>query len=250
MQNKAKHFLLSSLALLFWLTLWEITARSANIRYIIPTIGDIAIAFGELLSTSDFWLSILLSLIRIVAGFAIGVILATLFAILAKVSLVAHAVISPVMTVARSTPVASFIMVLWLLVGGESIPVLISVLMVMPVVWQSVYDSLNSPDRELNELADVFDFSFSKRIRYVIIPCTVKYALPAIVTASGLAWKAGIAAEIITYTVNSIGREIADAKNYLEGARMFAWTIVVVILSLILETCIKALSRRVNKLWE
>ena len=250
MRSKLKLILRKLLAVLFWAIVWETVARLANIRYIIPTLGDIASAIIALASKTDFWISILASLGRIVLGFLIGVVLAALLAMFAKLSSLAYELISPVMTVTRSTPVASFIMVLWLLMGGESIPILIAVLMVLPVVWQSIFDGLNSPIRELSELADVFQFSFSKRLRYVTIPSTLKYALPAIITASGLAWKAGIAAEIITYTANSIGREIANAKNYLEGAEMFAWTIVVVAMSLLLEMGIKAISRRLDRLWE
>lgn len=250
MRSKSKRLALRALSLIFWLLVWEITARLVNIRYIIPSLCDIATSLVNLAATTEFWISILMSLLRIVLGFSAGVILAIMLASLAKVSEIALAIIQPMMTVIRSTPVASFIMVLWLLVGGGSIPVLIAVLMVLPVVWQSAYDGLCSPNLELNEMADVFRFSGIKRLKYIVIPSTLKYVLPSIVNASGLAWKAGIAAEIITYTADSIGREIANAKNYLEGAQMFAWTIAVVLLSLLIESGIKALSRKVGKLWE
>lgn len=250
MQSKLKHFGLRGLSLIFWLLVWEITARLVNIRYIIPSICDIATSFLNLAATTDFWISILMSLLRILLGFFSGVILAIMLASIAKISELALAIIRPMMTVIRSTPVASFIMVLWLLVGGGSIPILIAVLMVLPVVWQSTYDGLCSPNRDLNEMADVFRFSGIKRLKYIVIPSTLKYVLPSIVNASGLAWKAGIAAEIITYTSGSIGREIANAKNYLEGAQMFAWTIAVIILSLLIEIGIKTLSGKVSKLWE
>ena len=63
----------------------------------------------------------------------------------------------------------------------------------------------------------------------------------------GLAWKAGIAAEIIAYTRNSIGKEIFDAKNFFMGPEMFAWTLAVVLLSLLFEMLIKLLLRKEEK---
>ncbi len=250
MRTKASKLLLSFGVLVFWLLVWDVLAISVNIRFILPTVKDVLLALGKLIFTLEFWHSVLMSLVRIIVGFALGVALAVLLALFAGISSVTHALIAPIMTIARSTPVASFIMVLWLLVGGESIPVLIAILMVLPVVWQSVYNGLCSPPRELTELAQVFRLSRLKKLKYIIIPSTLKYALPAIVTASGLAWKAGIAAEIITYTKNSVGREIANAKNYFEGAEMLAWTLVVVVLSLLIEIGIKTLSRKGEKLWE
>ena len=103
---------------------------------------------------------------------------------------------------------------------------------------------------ELVELAEVFEIKGIKKLRYITVPSALKLALPSIVTASGLAWKSGIAAEVITYTRSSIGREIANAKNYLEGAEMFAWTLTVIALSIIIETLIKVLGKRGEKLWE
>ena len=51
----------------------------------------------------------------------------------------------------------------------------------------------------------------------------------------GLSWKAGIAAEVICSPKNTIGAGISDAKVYLESPQLFAWTITVVVMSVILE---------------
>jgi NitT/TauT family transport system permease protein len=250
MGTKAKKLLLNVGVLIFWLLVWDVVAALVNIKFILPTVKDVLLTLGRLILTFKFWHSLIMSLLRIILGFTMGVAMAVVLALFASISTVSHALIAPVMTIARSTPVASFIMLLWLLVGGESIPVLIAVLMVLPVVWQSVYNGITSPPQELTEMAQAFGLSTAKRLRYITLPSTLKYALPTVVTASGLAWKAGIAAEIITYTKNSIGQEIANAKNYFEGAELLAWTLAVILLSLLLEIGIKALSNKGRRLWE
>ena len=102
----------------------------------------------------------------------------------------------------------------------------------------------NSIDKDLSEVCEIFEFSRFKKFRYLVIPHLLKFFVPASLTAMGLAWKSGIAAEIITYTKNSIGQNIFDAKNFFEGDKMFAWTIVVVFISLVLEKTIRLLIRR------
>ena len=122
--------------------------------------------------------------------------------------------------------------------------------MVSPIIWQSTYDSLRVKNKELAEVADLFGLKGRKRIKILILPTVIKYLLPAIVTSSGLAWKSGVAAEIITYTKNSIGFEISNSKNALEGAQMLAWTITVILLNVAIEYLIRIIIRRLQSKWE
>jgi NitT/TauT family transport system permease protein len=84
-------------------------------------------------------------------------------------------------------------------------------------------------------------------MRVLVIPQLVRYLIPAIVTATGLAWKSEIAAEIIAYTRNSIGQNINDAKFNMDSPTVFAWTIIVIALSIILELIAKLIMRRCKK---
>ena len=249
MSSKAKRILFQAIAIAFWILVWEIAALIIDVRFIFPTVGDIAVSLATGALSGDFWLSVTLSLLRIILGFIIGVALGVIFAVFSLARPVYY-LIQPLITVIRCTPVASFIMILWLLVSNPYIPTVIAVLMVFPVIWQSAYDSIVNPDKDLREVADIFEFSKAKHFVYLTLPTMIKATLPTIITASGLAWKAGIAAEIITYTKYSIGIEIAEAKNFLEGADMFAWTVVVLLLSLAVENVIKYFSGKAGRIWE
>ena len=145
---------------------------------------------------------------------------------------------------ATGTLSASFIMILWILLGAESVPVAIAVLMVMPIVWQNCIDGYRSLDPMLSEVTALYRVPFFKRLRIFIIPSLMRYLLPALVSAFGFSWKAGIAAEIIAYTARSIGREISNAKNFFYGAEMYAWTLTVILLSLFFEKIIHLLIER------
>jgi NitT/TauT family transport system permease protein len=119
--------------------------------------------------------------------------------------------------------------------------------MVMPIIWQNLCDGFSAIDKNLSEVCDVFEFSRKKRIKLLVLPTLQKYFTPAFLTSIGLAWKSGIAAEIISYTKNSIGKNILDSKNVFDGDVMLAWTLTVVLLSLVLEYSVKALIRRYGK---
>ena len=250
--SKFKHFASSLLAVLLWLGVWEISARIVDARMLFPTISDVTAALARDALSGDFWLTILLSIFRILLGFIFGTLLAVILA-LASLNRGVHVLIKPLVTVARCTPVASFIMLIWLLISNTLepfIPTVIALLMVFPVVWQSAYNAVASPPAELAEVAMVYGFSKRKRIFYLTIPAMLKSTLPSIITASGLAWKSGVAAEVITYTKYSIGRSISEAKNGIDGASMIAWTVIVIVLGLALEAVIKYFTRKANSVWE
>jgi NitT/TauT family transport system permease protein len=187
----------------------------------------------------DSYRFMLLTLLRVCFGLLLGIILGVGLGILAHTSSIVHSILSQFITVIRSTPVASFIVVLWVIFSGDVLSVFVAFLMVMPIIWQSTVDGFNSIDKSLEEVALIFRFGYMKRLRLIVFPALLKFLLPSIITSVGLAWKAEIAAEIIAYTKNSIGQEINDAKYFMETPRVFAWTVIVILFSIILERTTK-----------
>jgi NitT/TauT family transport system permease protein len=59
------------------------------------------------------------------------------------------------------------------------------------------------------------------------------------ITSLGLGWKVTVAAEVLSSPKFSIGTKLYKAKIYIESEQLFAWTIVVIVLSLILEYIFK-----------
>ena len=68
-------------------------------------------------------------------------------------------------------------------------------------------------------------------------------------TGLGLAWKAGVAAEVLCRPAWAVGTQIVQARDYLETPSLFAWTLVVLLLSLALEKLLSALLNRINRRW-
>ena len=117
--------------------------------------------------------------------------------------------------------------------------------MVTPIVWQNVYDGFGSIPKELDEVCIIYELTFKKKVRLLIFPTLVKYLIPAVITSIGLAWKAEIAAEIMTYS--NIGRSIQDFKTlFYDTASVFAWALVIIFFSLILEGVTKYFLRRIK----
>ena len=112
---------------------------------------------------------------------------------------------------------------------------MISAMMVTPVVWDNLSRGIQAIDPRLLELARCYRFSRWKRVVLLYLPALRPYILTALTTATGLAWKSGVAAEVLCPPAQAIGSRIQQAKAALETPDLFAWTLTIVALSLLLE---------------
>ena len=117
----------------------------------------------------------------------------------------------------------------------NSLPVFITSLLVLPIIWTNVSSGIKSVPHELKEVSRVYNFSFYKKLTKLYIPSVLPYFLASLKASLGMAWKAGIAAEVLLQPLVSIGKMIFESKHTLETVDLFAWTAVVVILSVIIE---------------
>ena len=245
--NILKKSLITLAVLVFWIGVWYISALIIDSRILLPTPIDTLEALFELLSKGEFYLSLLLTLLRVISGLILGIFLGISLAIATYKVPALYTLIKPFISVIRATPVASFIVLLWVLLSGNVLSVVIAVLMVMPIVWQNTFDGFASVPKELKEVLEIYPVSFKRRFKVLYMPILSGYIYPAVIMSVGLAWKSEIAAEIIAYTKNSIGMYINDAKSFALTPSVFALTAVVIILSLSLEFLTKRMLRGVRK---
>ena len=180
-------------------------------------------------------------------GIVCAVLLGTLLAFLTEYSALCKALFSPVMMLVKSTPVASFIILALIWLGRGILPAFISALMVLPVVWANVSAGIAARDPLLLEMARIYRFPRSRVLRRITLPTVLPFFRSALSSALGLGWKAGIAAEVLTVPQPSIGKMIFESKLYLETTDLFAWTLTVILLSLLIEKILLKLVLRAGR---
>ncbi len=220
---------------LIWIGIWQLIAMAVGHELLFPTPWAVLLRLFELLLTADFYKTVGYSLLRILIGMIIGTLIGALGGLLTAFSRIAKDFFAPLLAVVKSTPVASFIILMVLWISRDITPLIIALMMVTPVVWTNVETGILNTDRGLLEMARVYKMSRAARIRHIYLPSITPYFLAALKASLGMAWKAGIAAEVLLQPVISIGKMISDSKILLETTDLFAWTVVVVILSVIIE---------------
>ena len=224
-------------ALVFWGLVWQLLAAAVNNPLLLPGPLRVLGCLGSLSLTGAFWKTAFVSIGRVLLGVAGAVALAVALAVLTCASRLAQILIAPAMTAMQATPVASFTILLLLWLDRDWVPALICGMMVLPVVWRSVHTAIGLTDRQLLEMAKVFRLGPVPVLKRIYIPSVLPFFRSACISALGLGWKAGIAAEVLTVPKDSIGRMISESKLYWMTEELFAWTLAVVILSLLLQAC-------------
>ena len=242
--KKTKNILLTVLSVVLWVGVWCVASLLIGNRFFLPSPIHTLEALIELLGTLEFYKVVALTLVRVLLGLVIGILFGVALGILCHRFSIVFKVFSLPISIIKATPVASFIILLWVLLSGDSLAILVSILMVLPIVFQNTIDGFSSVSKDLIEVANLYKFSFVEKLKVLYLPVIQRFIYPAIITSVGLAWKAEIATEIIAYTKNSIGQNINDAKTALLTPTVFAWTLVIVIMSILLEYIAKQLLRR------
>ncbi len=227
--------LLGLAAAAFWLAVWWVVSLFVGQELLVPSPATVLATLVQLAGTAAFWQATVVSLSRVLLGFLAGVVAGIAAAVLTTRYPAADALLSPLLRVVRAAPVASFIILALVWIPTGRLPAFISFLMVVPVVWDSMAQGIARQDRDLLEVAQVFGFGRWQTLRRVRIPLLLPFLATACTTGMGLAWKSGIAAEVISRPPIAVGSRLQDAKIYLETPEVFAWTITVVLLSLLLE---------------
>ena len=238
MQKKRRTVRLWAAAL--WLLAWQ----GASMALASTTGGRMLLlsspvqALGRLIAlagTGEFWQAVAFSSARILGGFLAACLLAAVLAALAHRFRWVRDLLSPLVAVVKAVPVVSFIILARIFFSSENLSLLISALMVFPPVYLNLLEGIGAADRQLLEMAGVFRVPLRRQLRGIYLPAVLPYFRSAVSLGLGLCWKSGAAAEVIGLPAGSVGEALYTAKVYFETGDLFAWTAVIVAMSVLFE---------------
>ncbi len=247
MQNKKVRLILISAV---WLILWQILYMLIDQEILFVSPFGVIKKLWELCVLPAFWKTVLTSLFRIMTGYFLALVIGAALACVTFTVPGLYEFFYPVISMVQATPIASFIILALVWIKTGNVPLFISFLMVLPLIWSNLYEGLKNTDKKLLEMAQIYGFGQWKKIKLIYIPSIMPYFTAAAATSIGLAWKSGIAAEVICTPKFSIGGQIYNSKIYLETPELFAWTAVVIVLSVILEKLLKRIIRKAGAKYE
>ena len=227
----------------FWILLWQIGSMIINNRILlvspIATLRELSV----LIVSPAFWSSIWFSFARISLGFFLAFFAGLLSGTMAYWKPIVDEFLAPPIHFMKSIPVASFVILALIWTGSENLSVFIAFIVVYPMIHVNTLAGLRSTDPKLLEMARLFRVPVWRQAMSIYRVSLYPYLASAMKTALGMGFKSGIAAEVIGVPEGSIGEGLYLSKIYLSTAELFAWTLVIICLSVLFEKAFLLLLR-------
>lgn len=230
-----KTFLAKTAAVLLALAVWQAVAMLIDSELILVTPIEVIKRLFTVWREPGFFASIAFTSSKIILGFLAAFFIGIGLGALAGRFRVAEILLWPWMLTVKSVPIASFVLIILLFVSSADISVFISFLIVLPIIYTNVLSAIKSTDSKLLEAAKLFGTPAKYRLLYISLPQIKPYLISASSVGCGLAFKAGVAAELIGIPTGSIGEALYNAKIYLNSADLFAWTVIIILMSVLFE---------------
>ena len=225
-------------AIIVAILLWQLLAMKLDQKLLLAAPVDVAKTLGVLVKSQEFYSAVAYSMGRILFGLLIGAAVGTVCALLAGRWHFMEVFFWPYFSAMKATPVASVVILCLVWLSSRRLSVFIVFLVVTPVIYTNILAGIKNLDLKMKDMARVFGINGLRRLLYVYLPELKTYIIAAFTLATGMAFKAGIAAEVIGTPGGSVGKMLYNAKVYLETPELFAWTLVIIVLSVVVEQVI------------
>lgn len=232
--NKYKKLIAIAIALLTW------QGIAMFLQNDILLVGPVKVAqrLWELMASSAYWAAIAASTSRILWGLGLAIVLGLVFAMLGSRFDLVNTLLWPYVAWMKSTPVASFIIICLVWVSTQNLSILTTFLICFPIVYANMQEAFVSIDKKMEQMLQIFRVPFWRKVHCLYIPHSVPFFYSTLKIVVGMAFKSGIAAEVIGLPRGTIGGFLYEAKIYLSTADMFAWTATIIVVSMLLEKLI------------
>lgn len=237
-----------ALAIIAWLVIWQLIAVALGNPWLLSGPVETAQTWGQLVLTASFWQAIASSIARIAIGYGIAFVAGCVLGYLAAKLPGLRTFLKPAILVVKSAPIVCVIALLLVAAGSHVTTAIVVGLVVFPQFYHAVMEAALARDSEVDKILEVFGVSSMRRalcVEFVAFGASIRAATA---TAAGLAWKSGVAAELIGLPGISIGEGVYLAKISLDSASIIAWTATVIVLSWLSEKLLIRLVDAVMKL--
>ncbi|PIO96662.1 putative aliphatic sulfonates transport permease protein SsuC [uncultured Pleomorphomonas sp.] len=213
----------ASVALIWWLA-----GRAGwTNAYLLPAPSTVAAALSDLAASGALLKHTLISLQRVLLGFALSVALALPLAVLLSASRPARVVLDPLLEFVRQVPPLALIplLILWLGIG-EAQKLGIIVLASFFPVFLGFRGGIAGVDPKLIEVGRVAGLTRRDILTRIVLPSALPELVVGLRISLGYSWRALVGAELIASSAG-LGYMIIDAENLARTDIVLAGILVI-----------------------
>lgn len=238
MTSSTKSLRLAASTLLL-LLIWQGTSLLVGRPLLLPSPLQVFGVFGYIFLRADFWPSIGATLTRFALGFGIALLAALLLGGLAGKFPMMEDLLAPAIQLVRAVPTVAIVLLVLVWLKSERTPILVAVLMAFPVLYFNVIEGVRAVDGKLLDMVRLYRVPPLKVLTKLYLPSLAPYLSAGILSATGIALKMTIAAEVFSQPEVGIGVRFQMARMSLDVPALFGWALWVVVLSSLIDGGLK-----------
>lgn len=242
-----KNHSLYFLGIIFIIVLWWILSIVIKNDLVIPSIKNVLESLMNLLKTKKTYEIILNTIYRLIISLVIAFLVSFVLSLVSFLFKEMKEFLLPLITLIRTIPVATIIIILLMLVGNKNSPYIICMLVIVPIMYEANLNGFYSIDKGVLEEVKMQSKTNFLVIKDIYVPLVFPHLLSGIVASFGLGLKVMVMAEFIAQTPNTIGYILNQEKVFLEINNVFAWTIILIIFMMLVEVGLKIIQNRIVK---
>ncbi|MBE6049136.1 MAG: ABC transporter permease subunit [Clostridium sp.] len=227
--------------------IWQLVAVKINNEVYIPRIEDVLLALLKILKDKDFWMNIFSSLYRSILSFILAYILAVLFGVISLICPIFKSFIKPINSIGKTIPTMVLVVLSLIWFDKDKTPYVVGFSIVFPILYEGVVNSILDIDSKIIEMCNIYNVTLKQKVRKLYIPSIMFYTLGILVSTFSLAFKVVIAGEVHGQPRYGIGSAIQLEKMNFNTTAIFAWIIIIGIVSIIFEKVNQLISKRLYR---
>ncbi len=202
---------------------------------------------GDLITKGPTWSAIGGTLYRLIVSFVLSFLAALIIGVFSGLFPVVKTFLKPIIIVLRTIPTAALIFVLIVLLRPKMSLFIIDFLLMFPILYEAVVAGTENIDTSvIDALRLETEKSNPIAITKIIVPMAWPYVILGIVQALGLGMKVSIMSEVLCGDdkIPGLGRMIYGAYIETNMPRIFALTLIAIILSGLLDVALSYVKKK------
>jgi NitT/TauT family transport system permease protein len=222
-----------ALALLL-LAIWWLVSLAVP-PYVLPRPDRVFARIVQLSRTGDLPLNLVTTLGRVLAGFALAVVIGLPGGILLGSHRALGTFFEPILPVLNtvSSAIWAIFAIIWFGLSPMT-PIFVVLMTAFPLIVTNVWQGTQAVNAEYVELAQALRFSRWKTLLKIYLPSILPYFFSGARLAFGFGWRVSLVAETLGAS-SGVGYRLRQASDLIQMDQVFAWTIVQVAMMLVIE---------------
>ncbi|XOV56330.1 ABC transporter permease (plasmid) [Pantoea sp. App145] len=172
---------------------------------------------------------------RVLSGFVLATLVGTTVGLALGASRGLALFFEPLLAVFNtvSSAIWAIFAIIWFGIS-DATTVFVVFMTAMPLILTNVWQGAQTVDKQHIQLAQSFRMSRLQTLRKIYLPTILPYFFSGARLAFGFGWRVSLVAETLGAS-NGIGYRLRQAGDLVQTDQVFAWTLLLVVLMLLLE---------------